>query len=79
MTIEAKQAYQEKTKAQLDKLNAQIDELKAKSEQAKADVKVQYHDKLAELYTRRDTAQTKLKELQQEFDDALTPANTSGN
>lgn len=60
-----KQAYQEKAKAQLDKLNAQIDQLKARSEQAKADVKIQYQDKLAELYAKRDAAQSKFQELQQ--------------
>ncbi len=46
-------------------MNAQIDELKVKGEQAKADAKIQYQDKLAELYKKRDAAQTKFQELQQ--------------
>ncbi|MEM8675012.1 MAG: hypothetical protein AAGF83_14220 [Cyanobacteria bacterium P01_G01_bin.67] len=62
---DTKQAYQAKAKAQLDKLNAQISELKAKSEQAKADAQIKYQDQLVELYTKRDAAQSKFKELQQ--------------
>jgi len=74
MTIEAdsKQAYQEKAKAQLDKLNAQIDELKTKSRQVKADAQVEYQDRLAKLYKKRDTAQVKFQELQQSSGAAWT-------
>ncbi|VEP12290.1 conserved hypothetical protein [Hyella patelloides LEGE 07179] len=67
-----KQAYQEKVKAQLDKLNTQIDEFKVKSEQAKANAKIEYQDKMAELYTKRDAAQVKLQELQQSSGEAWT-------
>ena len=74
MTIEAdsKQAYQEKAKAQLDKLNAQIDELKTKSRQAKADAQIEYQDRLAKLYKKRDIAHVKFQELQQSSGAAWT-------
>jgi Ribonuclease G/E len=67
---EAKQAYQEKVKAEIDKLNAQIDELKAKAAQAKAETSVEYNSQLEELYVKRDTVQAKLAEIQQAGEEA---------
>jgi ABC-type Zn uptake system ZnuABC Zn-binding protein ZnuA len=64
MQPETKEAYQAKVKAQLDKLNAKIDELKAKAAQAKADAAIEYHGQMEELYTKRETAQMKLQEVQ---------------
>ena len=65
-----KQEYQEKAQTKLDRLNAQIDELKLQTELAKADAKVEYQEKLNQLYRRRDKAQLKLKQLQQSSEQA---------
>ncbi|MBE9039411.1 hypothetical protein IQ235_01195 [Oscillatoriales cyanobacterium LEGE 11467] len=69
-TDETKQAYQAKVKAQLDKFNAQIDELKAKATQAKADATIDYHDRMEELYAKRDVAARKFKDIQETSTDA---------
>lgn len=62
---EARQEYQQKVRAELDKLNAQIDEYKAKVNQMQADTAASYHERMEELYAKRDAAQAKLQELQQ--------------
>ncbi|ACK66773.1 conserved hypothetical protein [Rippkaea orientalis PCC 8801] len=69
-SVEQKQAYEAKVKAQFEQLNAQIDELKAKAKQAKAEAAVKYESALEELYARRDATQLKLEELQQAGEDA---------
>lgn len=69
-SIEQKQAYEAKVKAQFDKLSAKVDELKAKARQAQADTAVEYQSSLEELYFRRDAAERKLAELHQAGEDA---------
>ncbi len=67
---DTKKAYQEKAQAQLNLLNAQIDELKMQVELAKADAKVEYQERLVQLYRKRDEAQLKFQELQQSSEQA---------
>jgi multidrug resistance efflux pump len=62
--METKQAYEEKTKAQLKHLNARIQVLRAKAEVAKADAKVRYAEQLEELEKRQKEAETRLEQLQ---------------
>ena len=65
-----KRAYEEKAKIQLYKLNAKINELKAKSQRVQADAKIEYQNKLIELYEKRDTARAQLQALQDSSQEA---------
>ncbi len=65
-----KNAYIEKTKAQLDQWNAEIEKLKAKADEAQADTRIRYQDEVAKLQQRRDHAREQLAELQTAGDDA---------
>ncbi|NEQ32883.1 MAG: hypothetical protein F6K04_18095 [Leptolyngbya sp. SIO4C5] len=64
-SMEARQAYQNKVKAELDKINAQIAEYRAKADKARAETAVEYNSQAEELLAKRDAAQVKLEELQQ--------------
>jgi uncharacterized coiled-coil DUF342 family protein len=72
----AKQEYQKKVQANLHKINAQIDELKAKSSQVKADMAIEYHSKLEELYIQRDAVKAKFEEMQQSGEEAWNDLQT---
>ncbi len=62
-------AYIEKMGAQLRLWDAQINELSAKADKKKADVKIGYYDLVNQLNKKRDSAQKKLKELQNAGED----------
>lgn len=55
-----REAYQEKTEAQLKELDAQIELFKAQVQKADADVKLEYNRQLASLDTKREILVTKL-------------------
>jgi hypothetical protein len=59
-----KEAYQEKTEAQLQELDAQIQLLRAQADKAEADVKLEYNKQLASLTTKQEIAREKLQALQ---------------
>jgi hypothetical protein len=61
--MEAKQAYEEKTEAQLKQLNARKELLRAKAEEAKADAKIEYVEQLEKLERRQQEAEARLNEL----------------
>ena len=65
-----RRAFEEKLEAQMKEWNAQIDLLKAKADTAKAEAKVDYYAKIEALQHKRDTARTKLQELQAAGDEA---------
>jgi hypothetical protein len=69
-TMTEKNAYIEKTKAQLDQWNAEIEKLKARAEEAQADAKIHYREEVAKLQERRDHAREHLAKLQAAGDEA---------
>lgn len=69
-TINKKQAYEQKVKAQLDQWDAKIEELKTKAAQKNAEVRVQYDHQIQEFQSKRDEVQKKLHHLQQSSEDA---------
>lgn len=58
-----KEAYQEKTEAQIQELEARIDLVRAKANQAKADAKIEYAETLEDLRSKQADARRKLQEL----------------
>jgi chromosome segregation ATPase len=61
--MEAKQAFQKKTEAQLEKLTAQINELKAKADKSQADAKVKYYEQIETLSAKQAAVQSQLQTL----------------
>ncbi len=62
--------YVEKAKARLDQWNAEIEKLQAKAKEARADAEIEYDKQIAEMRTRRDEAEQRLKELREAGDHA---------
>lgn len=67
---ESKQDYQAKFKSQLDALSEKIETLKSKGTELKADAEIEYNAKMAELYTKREEVEIKLRDLQSSSDEA---------
>lgn len=65
-----KNAYIEKTKAQLDQWHAEIEKFKAKADEARADAKIHYQEEVEKLRERRYHAQEQLAKLQAAGDEA---------
>jgi uncharacterized coiled-coil DUF342 family protein len=68
--MSTKEAYEQKLQAQLDEWKAEIDKLKAKADKAEANAQLEYYKQIEELYSKRDAAQEKLKELKEASEDA---------
>lgn len=56
-------AYVQKMKGQLDRWNAEIDRLQAKAKEAGSEAQKEFHERVAELRSRREGAEEKLEEL----------------
>jgi len=65
-----KDAYRQKLESQLDEWDAKIDVLKAKANKAEASAKVEYHEMIENLQTKRSKAKDKLQELRHASEDA---------
>lgn len=68
--MENKKSYLQRLAEQLQEWDTEIDELKLKAHLAKADAKDELQKQLEELRVKRETAQSKLKLLQESSDDA---------
>lgn len=72
-----RQAYQERTEAQLREWNAKIEELKAKAERARAEGKIEYYEQIENLKAQRDVARQKLEALREASGEAWEDVRTS--
>ena len=68
--MQDKKSYLEMLADQLREWDTQIDELKVKAHLAKADAKDELAKQLEELKAKKETAQSKVKELQDAGDEA---------
>lgn len=68
--MENKKSYLQRLAEQLQEWDTEIDELKVKAHLAKADAKDELQKQLEELRVKKETAQSKLKLLQESSDDA---------
>lgn len=62
--MDTKEAYQEKTEAQLEELKARIGLMEAKAARAKAEAKVQYSEQIETLHRKRQGVEERLEGLQ---------------
>jgi uncharacterized coiled-coil DUF342 family protein len=62
---EKRDAYVQHLKVKMDEWNVEIDMLQAKADQAKAEAKIEYHEQIEELRTKRKEIEDKMAELQQ--------------
>lgn len=74
--MEDKKSFLQKLAVQLQEWDTEIDELKVKAHLAKADAKDELLKQIEELRVKRDTAQTKLKQMQEVSDEAWDDIRT---
>jgi hypothetical protein len=65
-----KEAYIQKLQAKFDQWDAEIAKLTAKAKQADADARVEYHERIDDLQTKRKEVEEKVDELRQAGDAA---------
>jgi TolA-binding protein len=63
-TVQQKEEFQKKMRAQLDRMQKRIDQLTAKANRAKTDAQAELKKATAELQEQKDAAGKKLKELE---------------
>ena len=68
--MQDKKSYLQKLADQLHQWDAELDELKARADKAKAESKTKLLNEIDELRVKKETAQSKLKQLQEAGDEA---------
>jgi len=63
-TVQQKEEFQKKMRAELDRMQQQIDHLTAKAHRAKKETKAELNHAIEELQEQKDAAGKKLKELE---------------
>jgi len=63
-TVQQKEEFQKKMRAELDRMQKQIDHLKAKANRAKKEAQAELNHAVEELQEQKDAAGKKLKELE---------------
>jgi small-conductance mechanosensitive channel len=64
-SMETKDAYVKKLKAQIDEWSAELDKLEAKAKKTSADAKLEYETQIKALRQKYDSAKTRITEIQQ--------------